>query len=308
MGKAMFDYPRIALIVGGIAVVIAMACMIAIGVANSSSRNISLAIGTVFGALLLLIIQLFFELQPAKSVAVLRTDFTIDKANLKIEQFRYPIGPAMRFSDESDANKLLVEKNPAAFQNPDKLWKDMSLFSLVLYLWNEQHDWQIARDVLGTFEKFQYLSAPNQTNQCTKIEFSQIQLELRKIDNFFADYKPHFSSIFPFMCLPPGSSINIEPNKITLTTPYCEIRFDVEDMIMATYSTPGTQQPLFLENGKPRFETRQGVIRMTISYDRFRAQSRLMPKYQTWANDVVERARKWFSTEITQNAFVSDFN
>ena len=49
-----------------------------------------------------------------------------------------------------------------------------------------------------------------------------------------------------------------------------------------------------LPDKRPRFETRTGVIRVTVKYDWIRAQSRDMPKYQTWANDVVERARLWF--------------
>jgi hypothetical protein len=35
-------------------------------------------------------------------------------------------------------------------------------------------------------------------------------------------------------------------------------------------------------------------------YDWIRAQSRQMPKYQAWANDVAERARKWFDAEIPE--------
>jgi hypothetical protein len=306
MGSAVLDYPRIAVYVGGFAVVVVILCMLVIGVANNGSRTIWLAIGAVLGSILLLVTQLVFELQSTSAVAVLRTEFTIDKAKPKIVQFHYPIsGASSRVTNETGANKFLLETNPSAFNDTNKLWKDMSLFSLVVYLWNEQHDWQVARDELGTIQRFQFLSSPDKTEQCTKVNIAKIQGQLRKIGNSFADYKLQ-GMPFEYMCLPPNSSIDITPDRVVIDTPYCTIRFDVEGMVMSQFSSPGSpQERPTLQNGQPRFETRTGIIRITINYNRLRAQSRMMGKYQAWANDVVARARTWFSTEAPQNAYVS---
>jgi len=76
----MFDCLRLVFYVGVVALVIAMACLIFVGYANSAARNISLALGTLLGALVLLAIQAWFELQPSSSTIKFRTAFTIDFA------------------------------------------------------------------------------------------------------------------------------------------------------------------------------------------------------------------------------------
>ena len=76
----MFDCLRLVFYVGVVALVIAMACLIFVGYANSASRNISLALGTLLGALVLLAIQAWFELQPSSSTIKFITAFTIDFA------------------------------------------------------------------------------------------------------------------------------------------------------------------------------------------------------------------------------------
>ena len=46
----MTDWVRIALYLAGVAALVLIVCLLIVGFANSGSRNISLAIGTVFGA------------------------------------------------------------------------------------------------------------------------------------------------------------------------------------------------------------------------------------------------------------------
>lgn len=311
----MLDGLRIAFYVGIAAAIVLVVSLIIVGAANGGSRNISLSLGTLFGALLLLGIQLAFELRPMETVAIFQTDFTTDNEKPKIEQFRYPISSAHRAINEVEANKFLLAKNPLAFQGDgEKLWKDMSIFSLVLYLWTEQHDWQIARDSLGDhqggYEQFRYLSKSELPNQCSKVAFSRIQVMLDQVDNVFAYFKP-VTFPFDFMCLPPDSSIHIEAESLTIETRLCRIHFAVETpWIMKDSRKPGTNDSPLVEGKRARFETRSGIIRATVTYDWMRAQSREMPKYQTWANDVVERARKWFNAEIPEgNNFIkSDFD
>src|ERR1700719_1054861 len=138
----MFDTLRIALYVGVLAGFIAIGCLTYVGIENSGSRNISLALGTLFGAALLLSVQGFFELRGSKTFMVIETELTTDRATRKIEQWRYPLSAGSRATAESDANKFLLNTDPAAFGGDgEKLWRDISLFSLVSYLWIEQHDW-----------------------------------------------------------------------------------------------------------------------------------------------------------------------
>jgi hypothetical protein len=252
----------------------------------------------LLGAFILLGTQLAFELRSTETVSVFKTEFTTDNEQPKIEQFRYPMSSRQRPLDESEANKFLLETTPSAFKGDgEKLWKDMSLLSLVLYLWSEQHDWQIARDVLGGYERFQYQSKPDQRDQCTKVGWEMIQGMLRQANNAFADFKP--TGLFQFMCLPPRSSIDVRPSTVLIKTPFCQIRIDIEELWISRHSEmPGTNDMPMTKDNRPRFETRTGIIRTTVKYDWILAQSREMPKHETWANDVVERARKWFDPEF----------
>jgi hypothetical protein len=298
-GDQMTDWVRIGLYVGTVAAIVLIVCLLIVGFANSGSRNISLAIGTVFGAFLLLGTQLGFELQsPPEKKAIFKTLYTTDKAHPRIEQFFYPLDSVQRAIDEHEANEVLLRTNKAAYEDGEKLWKDMSLLSVVLYLWTVQHDWQIARDVLKGIEKFQFLSKPDQNSECSKIAWVDVKTLLNDAGNVFANVTP-FGMPFDYMCLPPSSSIKITGSTVVIETPFCSIDFEVDQqMVMSTYGKPYTTEMPMLPDNHPRYETRTGIIRATVKYSGLRSQSRTMPKYQTWANDVLDRASIWFDTEI----------
>jgi hypothetical protein len=134
----MMDYLKLSFYIGIVALVVAIVCLLLVAFANSGSRNIPLALGTVFGALLLLSIQIIFELRSTETKTVFATEFTTDNQEHKIAAYRYkPGGPMMRSMNELDANKYLRDTNIQAFSDNEKLWKDASLFSLVAYLWTE---------------------------------------------------------------------------------------------------------------------------------------------------------------------------
>jgi hypothetical protein len=292
------DYLKLCLCIGIAAMLAAIACLFLVAFANSGSRNIPLALGTVFGALLLLSIQMMFELRSTKSQTAFSTEFTTDTQDHKIVAYRYkPGGPMLRATNELEANKYLRNTNIQAFDDNEKLWKDMSLFSLVAYFWTEQHDWQITRENLNSsnspFQTFQFLSKSDDRAQCAKVDFTAVQKMLRGTHNVFAEFKP-VGLPFEYMCLPPNSTIVIEPEHVLIRNPFCAINFAVQQMPSMQLNARPRMADTLLPDKRPRFETRTGVIRVTVKYDWIRAQSRDMPKYQTWANDVVERARLWF--------------
>ncbi|SRR6266436_4382354 len=303
----MTDWVRMSLYVGAVAAIILIACLLIVGFANSGSRNISLAIGTVFGAFLLLGTQLGFELQsPPERKAIFKTLYTTDRGNPRIEQFLYPVASAQRAMNEHEANELLLQTNKTAYEGDgEKLWKDMSLLSIVLYLWVGQHDWQIARDVLkGGFEKFQFLSKPDHRSECSKITLADVQSLLKRAGNVFADIKP-LGIPFDFMCLPPSSSLDITASEVVIETPFCRIAFEADQQwVMSTNRKPYTNEMPMLSSNQPRYTTRTGIIRASVIYSGLRSQSRTMPKYQDWANDVLDRAALWFETEITANMYL----
>jgi hypothetical protein len=309
----MTDWVRTALYVGSVAAIVLIVCLLIVGFANSGSRNISLAIGTIFGAFLLLGTQLGFELQPPQErKAIFKTLYTTDIANPRIEQFLYPVASSRRALNEHEANEFLLQSNKVAYDGDgEKLWRDMSLLSVVLYLWVEQHDWQVARDVLkGDFERFQYLSKPDQRSACSKVTLADVQSFLKQAGNVFAGMKP-VTTPFDFMCLPPNSSLSIAASNVVIETPFCKITFEVDQQwVMSDQHKPHTSEMPMLSGNHPRYTTRTGIIRASVVYSGLRSQSRTMPKYQEWANDVLDRAAIWFETEIDTtkpNYFKSSF-
>jgi hypothetical protein len=306
MPDQIADWVRTALYVAGVAATVLIVCLLIIGFANSGSRNISLAIGTVFGAFLLLGTQLGFELQPPpERKAIFKTLYTIDRANPRIEQFLYPSSSSRRALNEREANAFLLQSNKPAYDSEEKLWSDISLLSVVLYFWIEQHDWQVARDILkGGFEKFQYLSKPEQRNDCSKVTLANVQSLMKETGNVFAGMKP-VTTPFDFICLPPKSSLNITAGRVVIETPFCNIIFEVDQlMVMGNNQKPYSNDMPMLSDNRPRYTTRTGIIRASVIYSGLRSQSRTMPKYQDWANDVLDRAAVWFETEIENKNYL----
>ncbi len=125
----MFDPPRLALYFGSLATVILFLCIVVLISANSGSRNLSLAVGTLSGAFIFLAIQLYYELQATVAKSAFGTEFSIDYERHIIAQFRYPRDQLGRATIQSEANKVL---NSSYFDGDgEKLWRDMSLWSLV---------------------------------------------------------------------------------------------------------------------------------------------------------------------------------
>lgn len=290
----MFDPPRLALYFGSLATVILFLCIVVLISANSGSRNLSLAVGTLSGAFIFLAIQLYYELQATVAKSAFGTEFSIDYERHIIAQFRYPRDQLGRATIQSEANKLL---NSSYFDGDgEKLWRDMSLWSLVAYLWSTQHDWQISRTTIATSlsinSSYAFLSDRNDKSQCSRVDWGTIQEALKRSGNLLSDIKPF--GLYDFMCLPPGSTIEITTSSVQIATPFCTIRFDVDPRWMSVWNALPDREVILMTDKRPRYQTRQGVIRSTIQSSRLRAQNNDMPKYKAWANDVVERAQQWF--------------
>ena len=110
------DYLKLSVFIGIAALLVAIVCLLLVAFANSGSRNIPLALGTVFGALLLLSVQIIFELRSTETKTVFATEFTTDNQDHKIAAYRYkPNGPMLRSTNELEANKYLRDTNVQAF-------------------------------------------------------------------------------------------------------------------------------------------------------------------------------------------------
>jgi hypothetical protein len=294
----MCDSLWIALWAGGAAVVLAAVCLGYLVSQNLASRNIALATGALAGAVILLGIQLLFELRAEERTDFITAEYTIDRAKPEIRQWTYGLDQSHRLMRDLDASGKFAAANPGQFNGDrDKLTLDMVIFSLLAYLGVEQFDWQMKRtrfvsQSIGTAT----LTLPgSKPNECTVITKGQLGKMLLNAGNSFADGDMFFGR--QSLCLPPRSTLQVRADGLTLTNPFCDISFILEPSGAIFFTRPGThglEQPLLPNGGGATFETRATGIRVTVRSSAIRSQHRDMPKYQDWSKRVISGAQNWF--------------
>jgi hypothetical protein len=291
---ATMDVLSVTLLVGIGALLTGVGCVAAVAWANAASRNLALATATLFAAVVLLIVQLPFELRGKTLTKLFSAEFTIDRAKPQVRQWSYPTDAGWRITMEIGASEALARANPDAFKGDgEKLTRDMTMRSLVAYLFAQQFDWQVSEvrvrgPSMGTMTTIQPLSKPT---ECTIITSTQFEEMLAKAGNAFVSGP----LILPQICLPPNASLVLAGSSISIITPFVRIAFDVglSGMFGGKPGTRGMEAPT-LPEGTPRYETRAHSIRATMEYAGIRAQHRDLEQYQDWAERVVNGAQTWF--------------
>jgi hypothetical protein len=283
------------LLIGMGALIVGVLCLAFVAWENAGSRNLALATATLFAAVVLLVVQIPFELRSKSNTELFSAEFTIDRLKPQIRQWSYPQTVGWRMGLEIGASDTLAKTNPIAFKGDgQKLTQDMTVRSLASYLFAEQFDWQV-REVqvhgpsMGTTITVEPLSKPT---ECSTVTSAQVETMLVKAGNVFGSGLLMRQQI----CLPPGSSLDVQDSSLSITTPFVRISFVVEPSGAAMFVKPGTgaQEAPSLSDGSPQFETRAHSVRATTEYTWIRAQHRDIDGYQRWAERVVTGAQRWF--------------
>jgi hypothetical protein len=138
------DYLKVALWVTGLGGIVALICLGYVVWSNGNSRNLALGAGALLGSVILMAVQLLFELRsPPTETDNLSTEYTIDQAVPQIRQWSYRHS-GWRIGLEDGAGKALGQTNPELFKNdPEKVTKDMTLFSVIgFFFWEGNCDAQ----------------------------------------------------------------------------------------------------------------------------------------------------------------------
>jgi hypothetical protein len=298
---ASMDRLFITLIVGIGTLLVGVGCLAAVAWANAASRNLALATATLFAAVVLLVVQLPFELRGKTLTKLFSAEFTIDHAKPQVRQWSYPTSSSSwRIGLEIGASDALAKANPNAFKGDgEKLTRDMTVRSLAVYLFAQQFDWRISEvsvrgPSMGTMTTIQPLSQPT---ECTIITSTQLEEMLAKAGNAFVSGPIVQRQI----CLPPNASLVLASSSISIVTPFVRIAFDVGPTAGAMFVQPGTGAIVAptLSDGTPQYETRAHSIRATTEYAGIRAQHRDIEQYQQWAEHVVNGAQTWFEGSPT---------
>ena len=219
------DGLSITLFIGVGALIVGVGCLAVLAWANAGSRNLALATATLFAAVVLLIVQIPFELRRKSNTELFSAEFTIDHLKPEIRQWSYPDTVGWRIGLETAASDALANTSPNAFGDGQKLIQDMTVRSLVVYLFAEQFDWQL-REVrvrgpsMGTTVTTEPLSKPA---ECSTFTNTDVQAMLAKAGNAFASVPIYRRQI----CLPPGSSLDVQNFSVSIITPFVRIAFVV---------------------------------------------------------------------------------
>src|SRR5713226_9204740 len=100
------DLLWLAIITGGIAVLVIVICFGYLTYENAGSKTFLLAAAALASALLVFCIQAFFELQPSEAKTFVTIEYTIDRAKPEIRQWQYSQGVVWRIHTEVEASKV----------------------------------------------------------------------------------------------------------------------------------------------------------------------------------------------------------
>jgi hypothetical protein len=297
MRALTFDWLKLAIGIGVITGVIALVCLACLVWANGSSRNLALGSGALVGSIVLMGIQFAFELRSSTERDFVSVEYTIDRAVPTIRQWSYaPNGSGWRIGVEDGAGGTLGQSHPELFSGDrEKLTRDMALFSVLGFFFWEERDWQLKRTTFKGKTSITTIGVPDsQPSECTMISRDFVIDRLSAAGNVFASAGEHLPSVS--LCFPPKSTLNVSPDGLALSNPYCEISFSLESSGSVYFQKPGTggDAPRLPSNGAAQFESRTIGIRVTVTYFALRAQHVEMPKYHDWTKQTREGLRKWF--------------
>ncbi len=313
------DTIKVAVLIGIAAALVAIISLGFVVLANAGSRNLVLAAGALAGAAVFFAVQLSFELQPSTRVDYVSSEYTIDRAQPSIYQWKYTHTDS-RWTADIAANQWLSENKPAAFEgNRERLTLDRIVFCILQYIVFEQPDWRVTRyNVLkGSFGQSSSRPIFPERSECTPLTADALNQRLEAVSNSFAhasDASLHSLSLSSsYVCLPPDTDLTVMKDGLIIKNPFCTVTIRVDPTTITSF---GNFEPYmfptngpFLPNGEPEYETRVTGINVTVNYSRFRAQHLKMEKYHKWADRLVDGLSEWFEVPprgITQRSDRTD--
>jgi hypothetical protein len=285
------DPLRLALWAGAIGLAVTIACALWIVIENAGSRNLALGLGALFGACVILLVQIFFELQGSTTNEDFSVEVTTDYQTNSVHSRPFGLYNKNLFLD-AEASKLLAQRSsPVTKDDAPAVTRDLAIASIVSFLAEEQSDWQLDAAVYktasGVITTWQGLSTPG---ECTSFTVDQLRAKLTAAGNMFGPVAITFPNIK--FCLPPNSNIDVTANAVVITTRICQISITLKEPF-AQMSTGDPAQPNvasgpMLANGQPRYVNVVMGGRATVRYFGLRAQARDLAKYQGWAKRIVD--------------------
>jgi hypothetical protein len=277
--------------------VIGIAAAIWLAWLSQGSKTIAIATATLFATAILFVVQLRFELRSSEQTEFAPVEYLVHRAKPEIRSsFALHAAGIQRLSYEVSGSAWLVANRPDAFEDRERLSMDFALAEILYFFAEDQPDWQLqttqyAGKISGTLITKQRMSQPS---ECTKVVSSDIGSLLRSVGNRLAEFP--MAVIGGNICLPPHSTLQVRDKVVEIGNPFGHLRFEVMPSGGVSFVKPGADSigtPV-LTDGKPQFETRVLLIKMTNAKGALYSQHRDADSYAAWRNGVLTGLTKWF--------------
>jgi hypothetical protein len=298
--------------IGAISMGLGTLCLAFIGFRSNASPTLVLATATMVSAVAFFALHLLFALSPTESVSVFGAEVTIDHSQPGIWYSKKHGDDIFGRSIEYHVGKWLAQHKSELFSrragedvldntNTDKIARDLSLYSVLVYMALNEPAWNLNTVTLRTKEGTvrQRPQGPS-GKDCTNLDEAKIQSLLSNAGNVFAGAEPAaFShlSVVP-LCLPPETRISLTASDLILENPFCRISLHLEEPTVSVSMSnvePGSGAVLTpLKNGQGRFESRLIGVRVHVRHSALRSQHADSAKYRAWSERLVRGVQRWF--------------
>lgn len=265
---------------------------------NTESRNIVFAFSAVVGTFFMFYLNVLFELKDTNESYVINTELSIFHDRPEVAQHIYPLPSKHRIHIDLNASTWLAKNEPKLFkENPQKVMRDLIMYSLVGFLISEEQDYKKTTKAFSKMHFSSFRIKPEDKGKDTFVPIEQFSKLLQSNGNIFA--KVPFKVITKGIFLPPRSKLELKQDKLIIDNPFCTLQFTIEDSGSGWYGKPGSNlaHAELLADGSHKHETRYFNISMNVTYKGQRAKNKLMPEYQTWIENLAYNTKKWFSID-----------
>jgi hypothetical protein len=262
---------------------------------NVGSRNLVFAAASLGGAIVFFLINFLLELRPSTSSDKISAEFYVNR----------PAKSINFVSDEGQkdlhttsiirpASQWLASNNPTALakEGSQTLTSDLIVFSMVVFLMEQEPDWQFkptrytgqAPGISGsTFFPFPISGEKSPKSRCTFFRGADFRSRLAQAKNLFAT-APGLSDDTA-ICLPPKSIVEISKETLKIWNPVSQLSFEILGGMFASSAS--------LHEAQGDFETVLLGIRVETTYSRWRAHTSDIDKYRDWSARVVSGLKTW---------------
>jgi hypothetical protein len=283
----------------GIALAVAGGTALIVAWANRGSSNVVLAVGALIGTIALYTVQLSFELRGTVIRDHVSGDFTIDREERWIRQWKYPDFMSWRPGAEILLGRWLAQGQPNALDTDRmRVTRDFAIRSTLMFLTYTEPDWQLQRTTyLGTSTgSITYMTPVSTARDSTLISPTEIHDGLQRAGNVFAEAPVSIPS--GHLRLPPDSTLEITADALAIRNPLCEIQFRVQVPESIAFMKPKTGGDVpTLASGEARYETRVFGVSVNRTFFALRAHDPRGVKYREWTERLVSGLRAWFEPE-----------